>query len=58
MLNFSYTSLARLPELHQDPFDRLLIAQSQADKIPHIEKSIPSRDNLAILLLTFVSASL
>ena len=26
--------VARLPDIHQDPFDRLLIAQSQIEKIP------------------------
>jgi len=24
----------RLPEIHQDPFDRLLIAQSRLEKLP------------------------
>jgi PIN domain nuclease of toxin-antitoxin system len=32
-----------LPEIHRDPFDRLLIAQSQLEKIPilTLDKNIP-----------------
>jgi PIN domain nuclease of toxin-antitoxin system len=35
--------VANLPEYHKDPFDRILIAQSQIEKIP-----ILTRDNLII----------
>jgi len=26
--------VAKLPKLHRDPFDRILVAQSRVDKIP------------------------
>lgn len=31
-------ALGRLPEIHKDPFDRILIAQSVVEKIPLVSK--------------------
>jgi PIN domain nuclease of toxin-antitoxin system len=31
-------TLGRLPEIHKDPFDRMLVAQSLAEKLPLVSK--------------------
>jgi len=31
-------ALGRLPELHKDPFDRILVAQSRVEKLPLVTK--------------------
>jgi PIN domain nuclease of toxin-antitoxin system len=43
-------TLAKLPYHHKDPFDRLIVAQSLAEKIPVVTKDIAFTNYTTVLL--------